>query len=288
MPTGLRLDLIEPLVRQSLAEDLGAAGDITTNAIIPSDARAGAVMRARKPGVLAGIDGAALVFTMLDSGAQVKLLASDGAALVAGQEVLGVEGTARGILGAERTALNFVCHLSGIATETAKIVALVEGTGARIACTRKTNPGLRYVEKHAVRMGGGANHRMGLYDAMLVKDNHIAVAGSIRRAAEEALRARAAGVRVEVEVDTPEQLDQIADLPIDAVLLDNMSIDQLRACVARVKGRIVTEASGGVTAANVRAIAETGVDIISLGWLTHSAPALDVGLDIDVGGPDRA
>ncbi len=282
MTADLPLAVIEPLLRRALEEDLGAEGDITSNATIPKDARARAVMRARKPGVQAGIEGAAHVFRLLDPAAKITLHAKDGVALTPDQDIFSVEGNARAVLVAERTALNFISHLSGIAAETRKMVDLVSGTKARIWSTRKTNLGLRLAEKYAVRMGGGDGFRTGLYDAMLVKDNHIAVAGGIRAAAEQALAARKPGVRLEIEVDTIEQLKDILDLPVDVVLLDNMNPDQLRACVKLVAGRFITEASGGVTAANIRGIAEAGVDVISLGWLTHSAPALDIGLDIEI------
>jgi nicotinate-nucleotide pyrophosphorylase (carboxylating) len=226
------------------------------------------------------VEGAAHVFRLLDPKAKISFKAKDGRKLKPGQEILRIEGNARAVLAAERTALNFVSHLSGIATETRKMVDLIKGTKAHVCCTRKTNSGLRVPEKYAVRMGGGDNHRVGLYDAMLVKDNHIAVAGSIRAATEQALAVRKPATRLEVEVDSIAQLKEIIDLPVDAVLLDNMKPAELKKCVALVKGKFVTEASGGITAANIRAIAESGVDIISLGWLTHSAPALDIGLDI--------
>jgi nicotinate-nucleotide pyrophosphorylase (carboxylating) len=282
MPVTLTLDEVEPLLRSALDEDLGKAGDITSNAIIPESARASAVMRARKPGVLSGVEGAAHVFRMLDPKAKISISAKDGAALKAGQDILSVDGDARAVLAAERTALNYIGHLSGIATETRKMVDLVKGTKARVCCTRKTNPGLRLAEKYAVRMGGGDNHRTGLFDAILIKDNHIAVAGGIRPAVEKALAARKPGIRLEAEVDSISQLKEIIDLPVDAVLLDNMKPDDMRACVQLVNGKFELEASGGITAANIRGIAESGVDIISLGWLTHSAPALDIGLDIDI------
>ncbi len=282
MPVTLTLDAVEPLLRRALEEDLDKAGDITSNAIIPESARAIAVMRARKAGVLAGVEGAAHVFRMLDPQAKVLIGAKDGDLLKAGQDILSVEGNARAVLAAERTALNYISHLSGIATETRRMVDLVKGTKAHVCCTRKTNSGLRLPEKYAVRMGGGDNHRIGLFDAILIKDNHIAVAGGIRPAVEKALAARKLGVRLEVEVDSIGQLKEIIDLPLDAVLLDNMKPDDMRACVDLVRGKFILEASGGITAANIRAAAESGVDIISLGWLTHSSPALDIGLDIDI------
>lgn len=282
MPVTLTLDAVEPLLRRALDEDLDKAGDITSNAIIPASARARAVMRARKPGVLAGVEGASHVFKMLDPQAKISVVANDGELLKAGQDILNVDGNARAVLAAERTALNYISHLSGIATETRKMVDLVKGTKAHVCCTRKTNPGLRLPEKYAVRMGSGDNHRVGLFDAILIKDNHIAVAGGVRPAVEKALAAHKPGVRLEVEVDSIGQLKEIIDLPVDAVLLDNMKSDEMRDCVELVNGKFALEASGGITAANIRVVAESGVDIISLGWLTHSAPALDIGLDIDI------
>jgi nicotinate-nucleotide pyrophosphorylase (carboxylating) len=271
--------LIEPLVRAALAEDLGRAGDITSAAIFPSKVPMRAAMTARKPGVLAGTQTARLAFNLLDPALCIEVLAEDGAHLEPGSQVLRVSGDARAILAAERVALNFVCRLSGIATATAALVEAAKPHKARIVCTRKTTPGLRALEKQAVRVGGGGNHRYGLDDAVLIKDNHIAVAGGIR-AAIEAARANVGHlVKIEVEVDSLDQLDEALAAGVDAVLLDNMSPDQLRAAVAKVGGRALTEASGGVTLANVGAIAATGVDIISVGWLTHSAPILDLGLD---------
>ncbi|MGH7523716.1 MAG: carboxylating nicotinate-nucleotide diphosphorylase [Gemmatimonadales bacterium] len=278
----LDLATIEPLLRRALDEDLGAVGDITSASMIAIDRRVHAVMRARVAGILAGGSAAAHVFRLLDPAASITMMLHDGASLAPGDAILSIDADARAVLAAERTALNCVSHLSGIATQTRRMVDLVAGTRARVCCTRKTNPGLRLLEKYAVRCGGGENHRSGLYDAMLVKDNHIAIAGGIRIAAEKALAARGPGIRVEVEVDRLAQLEEILDLPLDAILLDNMPVDQLRRCVDLVAGRYVTEASGGITAANIRAIAECGVDVISIGWLTHSAPALDIALDIDV------
>jgi len=274
--------IIDPLIAGALAEDFGQQGDITSNAIIPADTRAKAVMRARKPGILAGVAVAARCFALLDPEAKVIAHAKDGGRLETGQPLLEVQGNARAILVAERTALNFTSHLSGIASETKKLADLIKHTTAKICCTRKTTPGLRTLEKYAVRMGGGKNHRYRLDDGILIKDNHIAVAGGIRPAVEAALAARGHMVRIEVEVDRPAQLKEILDLPVDAVLLDNMNPADLRACVEMAKGKFVIEASGGITAANIRDIAEIGVDLISLGWLTHSAPALDIGLDIEI------
>lgn len=271
--------LVEPLVRAALAEDLGRAGDITSAAIFPPGTPMRAVIAARKAGVLAGIQTARLAFALLDPSLKIETLAQDGARLSAGTQVLRVEGDARAILGAERVALNFTCRLSGIATATAVLVEAVKPHKARVVCTRKTTPGLRALEKQAVSAGGGGNHRYGLDDAVLIKDNHIAVAGGVRIAIRKARANAGHLVKIEVEVDTLEQLDEALAEGVDAVLLDNMSPDQLRVAVAKVNGRALTEASGGVTLDNIKAIAASGVDIISVGWLTHSAPILDLGLD---------
>lgn len=273
--------LTEPLVRSALLEDLGRAGDITTEAVIPADRRFAVLMRSRQAGVLAGIDLAVQAFRLLDPTLDLTILRPDGAALAPGDAVLKVEGSARAILSAERVALNFACRLSGIATATARLVEAARPHGpARITCTRKTTPGLRAVEKYAVRAGGGANHRFGLDDAILIKDNHIAAAGGIRPALEAARRHVGHLVKIEIEVDTLDQLKEVLAIGADAVLLDNMGPDLLREAVALVAGRAVTEASGRVTAESVPAIAASGVDLISCGWLTHSAPILDLGLDL--------
>lgn len=272
--------LTEPLVRSALLEDLGRAGDITTEAVIPADRRFAVLMRSRQAGVLAGIDLAVQAFRLLDPTLDLTILRPDGGALAPGDAVLKVEGSARAILSAERVALNFACRLSGIATATARLVAAARPHGpARITCTRKTTPGLRALEKYAVRAGGGANHRFGLDDAILIKDNHIAAAGGIRPALEAARRHVGHLVKIEIEVDTLDQLKEVLAIGADAVLLDNMGPDLLREAVALVAGRAVTEASGRVTAESVPAIAASGVDLISCGWLTHSAPILDLGLD---------
>lgn len=272
--------LVEPLVRAALAEDLGRAGDITSAAIFPEGTSMRAVMATRKAGVLAGIQTARIAFALLDPRAEIEILKQDGAKLAQGDQVLRVSGDARAVLGAERVALNFVCRLSGIATATAQWVEAVKPHKARIACTRKTTPGLRALEKYAVRAGGGVNHRYGLDDAVLIKDNHIAVSGSVRLAIERARAAVGHLVKIEVEVDTLAQLDEALSAGVDAVLLDNMPTETLREAVRKVGGRAITEASGGVTLASVQAVAATGVDIISAGWLTHSAPILDLGLDV--------
>lgn len=271
--------LVERAVAAALEEDLGQAGDITTDPIIPPHATGEAEIVARKDGVIAGLDLAAASFKALDPDAQFVADVADGAHVAAGARLARVQGKARALLSAERVALNYLGHLSGIATLTAAYVEAIEGTKARIACTRKTTPGLRAFEKYAVRAGGGINHRFGLYDAVLVKDNHIAAAGGLAQALAK-LRARIGHlVKVEVEVDTLDQLDEALHFPIDAVLLDNMDVATLKKAVAMVDGRVLTEASGGVNLQTVRKIAETGVDLISVGALTHSAPRLDLALE---------
>ena len=271
---------VEPIVRAALAEDLGRAGDITTDSIIPADAVATARIAARQDGRVAGLEAALIAFRLLDPAVSVTVERADGDDVPPGGTIATLTGKARALLTAERTALNLMGRLSGIATATRALVREVEGTGARIVCTRKTTPGLRVLEKHAVKLGGGFNHRFGLDDAVLIKDNHIAVAGGVRPAVERVRAAIGHMVKVEVEVDTLDQLDELLGLPVDVVLLDNMDPDRLRRAVRMVDGRLLTEASGNVTLATVRAIAETGVDMISCGWLTHSAPNLDLGLDM--------
>jgi len=271
--------LIEPLVRQALAEDLGRAGDITTDAIIGSGQWARAVIAAREPGVISGLIAADLTFKLMDAAIRLVPGAPDGTEVARGDIIANIEGPARAILTAERVALNFMGHLSGVSTATRQLVAAVAGTGARIICTRKTTPGLRVLEKYAVRCGGGLNHRFGLDDAVLVKDNHIAAAGGIEQAVK-ALRGRLGPmVKIEVEVDTLDQLEIALNLGIDAILLDNMPPDIMKRAVAVARGRARLEASGGVTLERVRAIAESGVDYISSGAITHSARSLDLGLD---------
>ncbi|MDZ4318105.1 MAG: carboxylating nicotinate-nucleotide diphosphorylase [Phenylobacterium sp.] len=276
--------LIEPVVRMALAEDLGRAGDVTAMACIPADARMKAGFVARKPGVLAGIDCVRLAVLAMDPQASVDLRLEDGDAFEAGAVLAVVEAEARAFLSAERTALNLVGRLSGVATLTRAYVQAVAGTKARIADTRKTTPGLRALEKHAVACGGGINHRFGLDDAILIKDNHVAVCGGV---AEAVRRARAFAphlMKVEVEVDGLDQLEAVLGLIAegaapDVVMLDNFSLDDLRTAVARVAGRLTLEASGGVDLTTVRGIAETGMDVISVGALTQSAPVRDIGLD---------
>lgn len=272
--------LIEPIVRAALLEDLGLAGDLTTQAVVPAEARFTGTIAARQPGVVAGIAAARLAFALLDPAVETTVLRGDGAPVVPREAVLRVAGPARAVLSAERVALNLLCRLSGIATATAGLVAAIEGAGhARIVCTRKTTPGLRALEKYAVRAGGGMNHRFGLDDAVLIKDNHIAIAGGVRTALERARAGVGHLVRIEIEVDTLDQLDAALDAGADAVLLDNMTPEMLAEAVRRVGGRAITEASGRIGPASARAAAAAGVDLISVGWLTHSAPILDLGLD---------
>lgn len=271
---------IEPLVRMALAEDLGRAGDITAAAVVPADARACVVMAARDEGRICGLDLAEATFRMVDATLDIKRLTPEGAEVKKGQAVLEVTGNARSILAAERVALNFVGRLSGIATLTAKMVAACGNHRARIAATRKTTPGLRVIEKYAVMTGGGIPHRYGLDDAILIKDNHIAMAGGVTVALQKARAAAGHTVKVEIEVDTLVQLDDvIATGGADIVMLDNMSIEDMTTAVQKVAGRMLVEASGGVTLARIPAIAATGVDLISTGAITHSVPNFDVGLD---------
>ena len=271
--------MIEPLVRDALLEDLGRAGDLTTNAVVAAEAKATAALVARQAGVVAGLDLAQLAFELIDPAISVAIKTPDGSSVLPGDVIATVAGPARGILTAERVALNFLGHLSGIASATAAIVQSVKHTKAQIVCTRKTTPGLRAVEKYAVRMGGGHNHRFGLDDAVLIKDNHVAVAGSVTEALKRARKNVGHLVKIEVEVDSLPQLKEALEFGIDAVLLDNMTPEMLSEAVTLVKGRALTEASGRVTAETAPAIAKSGVDLISVGWLTHSAPSLDIGLD---------
>jgi nicotinate-nucleotide pyrophosphorylase (carboxylating) len=256
-----------------LAEDVGA-GDVTTQALIDEDATCKAVVLAKEPGVVCGLEAASAVFA--DLGVRVEPLVEEGAAVAAGP-IAELEGSARGVLTGERLALNLIGRLSGIATLTRRYVDAVEGTGATILDTRKTTPGLRALEKHAVAAGGGQNHRLGLDDGVLVKDNHLRLVGSLQEAVN---RARSTGLPVEVEADTLDQVREAIDAGADTILLDNMTTDELREAVAFVAGRAKLEASGGVTLDTVRAIAETGVDFVSVGALTHSARSLDVSLEV--------
>ncbi len=273
--------MLEPLVRAALLEDLGRAGDLTSDAIIPAHARTRTRLVARQHGVLAGLDLARLAFLAMDPDVQLDISREDGARLVPGDEIASIAGSARAMLGAERTALNFLCHLSGVATATASIADAIRPFGARVSCTRKTAPGLRAVQKYAVRVGGGSNHRYGLDDAVLIKDNHIAVAGGVSEAVRRARAFIGHMVRVQVEVDTLAQLDEALAMGVEAVLLDNMSTDMLREAVGMVDGRAITEASGRIGVETAPAVAQTGVDLIAIGWITHSAPVLDIGLDAD-------
>ncbi len=271
--------IVEPIVRMALAEDLGRAGDITSAACVPAEARLTLAFVARKPGVLAGLACARLAIAALDPDARIDIVRRDGEALAAGDAIAVVEGGARALLAAERTALNLMGRLSGIATLTAAYVARVAGTKARIIDTRKTTPGLRALEKHAVRCGGGANHRFGLDDAILIKDNHVAACGGVA-AALRRVRAHAGHmVRIEVEVDSLAQLREALEHGPDVIMLDNFTLSDLREAVAIAQGRVALEASGGVSLETVAEIARTGIDLISVGALTHSAPTLDIGLD---------
>ncbi len=272
--------LAEPIVRAALLEDLSHGGDLTTDAIVPEDLNARGSIVARKPGTLAGIDAALLAFRLLDPDACARIAVRDGERVNAGQTIATIDCRARALLTGERTALNIASRLSGIATATRTLVDLAAGTKAHIVCTRKTTPGLRVLEKYALRCGGGSNHRFGLDDAVLVKDNHLALAGSMHAAVAAVRQSVGHMVKIEVEVDTLDQLTEALALPIDAVLLDNMSVRELETAVKLVGGRLITEASGTITPERVAEIAQTGVDLISSGWLTHSAPALDLGLDI--------
>jgi len=271
--------MIEAPVRAALLEDLGRAGDLTTDAIVPASAWAETALVARQPGVVAGLDAASLAFHLIDPAIEIAIERPDGTRVTLGDRIAIIAGPARGMLTAERVALNFLGHLSGVATATATLVAAVQGHKARICCTRKTMPGLRALQKYAVRAGGGVNHRFGLDDAVLIKDNHVAAAGGVAAA----IRAARAGVghlvKIEVEVDSLDQLDEALGERVDAVLLDNMGPDLLAEAVRRIDSRAIAEASGRITPATAGAIAASGVDLISAGWLTHSAQVLDIGLD---------
>ena len=272
--------LIEPIVRAALAEDLGRAGDVTTDAVVAADARIDAAIVPRQPGVLAGLDAALMAFELLDPALRIERLCADGARLERGQTVARISGAARPVLTAERTALNLLCRLSGVASATRALADAIEGHRAKIVCTRKTTPGLRILEKEAVRLGGGANHRFGLDDAMLIKDNHVAMAGGVVPALRRAKTAAGHLVKIQIEVDTLAQLEEVLTEGADAVLLDNMDPPTLRRAVEMVAGRAITEASGRVTRETAPAIAAAGVDLISSGGITHSAPILDLGLDV--------
>jgi nicotinate-nucleotide pyrophosphorylase (carboxylating) len=272
---------VEDVVRRAVAEDLAGGVDVTSTATVPVDQRGVAAFVPRQPGVVAGLGAAlAVLDVVLGDDLEVRHVGADGQAAVPGEAVLEVSGGVRGLLTAERTALNLLCHLSGVATLTRAWVDAVDGTGARIRDTRKTTPGLRALEKAAVRAGGGVNHRMSLSDAALVKDNHVVAAGGVA-AAFEAVRRAFPGVPVEVECDTPEQVREVLAAGADLVLLDNMGLDELRECVALCRERgVLTEASGGLSLQVARDVAGTGVDFLAVGALTHSAPVLDLGLDL--------
>lgn len=268
-----------PIIERALDEDLAEAGDLTTEACIPADSKSVAHLVARAHGVVAGLEVGAAVFETVDLSLEVEVVGTDGDRVAPGDVLVKIAGSSRSILSAERTALNLVGRMSGVATATADLVGAIEGTGAVITDTRKTMPGLRALDKYAVRMGGGRNHRFGLYDAVMIKDNHLVATGSIT-AAVEAARARVGHtVTIEVEVDRLAQLEELLETTADIVLLDNMDPDTLRQAVEKVDGRIVCEASGGITLDTVRAVAESGVDVISTGWITHSPRQLDVALD---------
>ena len=274
---------IDEAVTRALAEDLGRAGDVTSIATIPADASARAKVVAREAGVIAGLPLVAAAVRKLAPDIAITTHARDGDSVAGKTLLMDIAGSARAVLAAERVALNLLGRLSGVATATHEFVRRVAGTRTRICCTRKTTPGLRALEKYAVRCGGGFNHRFGLDDAILIKDNHIAVAGGIRPVLERAKACAGHLVKIEIEVDTLDQLDEVLAVGLaDAVLLDNMSIDELRKAVAMVNGRFVLEASGGITLDTIPAVAATGVDYASSGWITHSAPNLDMALDIAI------
>lgn len=274
-------EVVREAVRTALREDLDDRGDITTNSAIRADLMARGFIEARQDGVIAGLPLVSEVFSQINAATSIHLLIGDGDRARPKQPLVSIQGPAASILTAERTALNFLGHLSGIASATRKLVDAVEGTGATILDTRKTTPGLRILEKYAVRMGGGKNHRVGLFDAVLIKDNHIAAAGGVVEAIRKVREALGVGAPIEVEVENLAQLKAALDEGVWRVLLDNMDLDMLREAVAMAKGRAETEASGGVRLETVREIAETGVDFISVGWITHSAPNLDIALEIE-------
>lgn len=280
--TSLPALLVEPVVRAALLEDLGRAGDITTMATVSPSAMARGVIAARQPGVVAGIDCALAAFRLVDPKVEVAVHHGDGARIEPGAVIATVSGPAQAVLTGERVALNFVCRLSGVATATAGLVDAAKGHKARITCTRKTTPGLRALEKMAVRAGGGISHRFGLDDGVLIKDNHIVASGGIAVAVERARRSIGHMVKIEVEVETLAELEIALAAGADAVLLDNMTPAMLKDAVTMIGGRAVSEASGRITRETVSAVAASGVDVISAGWITHSAPALDFGLDFEV------
>jgi len=272
-------EIVRDIVRRALEEDIGHA-DVTTQSVVPPEARCWGAVVARREGIVAGLRVAETVFRELDDAVEFRARVADGSFVAEGATVATVAGSARSILTAERTALNFLQRMSGIATVTRRYVSAVEGTGARILDTRKTAPGLRCLDKWAVALGGGSNHRFGLYDGILIKDNHLRLAGGVATAVTAARRNAPHGLKIQVEVETLEQVHEALESGADALLLDNMSVSDLRASVGLAKGRALTEASGGVNLETVREVAETGVDFISVGALTHSVPALDIALDI--------
>ncbi len=277
----LPLTLVHQVIDLAFAEDLGQGGDITTDSIVSPTLRTSGKIIARQAGTVSGTDVAKVAFRKLDPECKFHVSIGDGDLAKAGAAIAEISGNARAILTAERVALNFLGHMSGIATHTRAFVDAIEGTKAKIVDTRKTTPGLRALDKYAVRCGGGMNHRTGLFDAILIKDNHIAAAKNIKDAISAARARSGHMVKIEVEVDTLAQLQEALDCSVDAILLDNMTPDQLKEAVAIVDGSAILEASGGVTLDTIRAIAESGVDLISVGALTHSSHVLDVGLDFD-------
>ncbi|AVX05022.1 carboxylating nicotinate-nucleotide diphosphorylase [Maritalea myrionectae] len=282
LPAQLAQPLIRRAVDNALLEDLGQAGDITTQATLSPDATAVAVMNVREAGIISGIELARAAFAQIGDGLKFEAHVTDGDAVLPGQDIATISGNARLIMSAERVALNFMCHMSGISTFTKRYVDEVAGTGAKICCTRKTTPGLRAFEKFAVKCGGGANHRFGLDDAILIKDNHIAVAGGVKQAVLAAKAFAGHMIAIEVEVDTLEQFADALDAGATAVLLDNMSPKQLREAVHACKGAARLEASGGINLDSVRKVAETGVEFISTSQITMAASPLDIGLDIKI------
>lgn len=271
--------MVEPVVRAALLEDVGRSGDITSQAVVPAGTQAHLQLVARESGVLAGIEVAKLAFMLMDENCSFDVLCEDGTDLQAGTVIADIQGDARAMLTAERTALNFLGHLSGIASATRLIARAIAPYGTKVSCTRKTLPGMRMLQKYAVRVGGGSNHRFGLDDAVLIKDNHVAIAGGVRAALTRAKENVGHLVKVELEVDTLEQLDEALQCGVDVVLLDNMPIPMLKEAVQRIGGRAICEASGGITPESAIAVAQTGVNQIAMGWLTHSVRVLDIGLD---------
>jgi nicotinate-nucleotide pyrophosphorylase (carboxylating) len=272
--------VMERAVRMALEEDLGTIGDITTNSIVPRDQKGKGVLLCKEPGVIAGLDVAEMAFRLIDPSLRITRQVKDGEHVAAGQVLMEVEGAARSILTAERVALNFLQRMSGIATRTAKFVEMVRYYNAKIVDTRKTTPGLRALEKYAVVVGGGRNHRFGLYDAVLIKDNHIEIAGGVKKAIMAARHQIPHTTKVEVEVESLEQIDEALEVKADIIMLDNMTPELMREAVEKIAGRALIEASGGVTEETIVDIAKTGVDYISIGALTHSIRSLDISLDI--------